>query len=175
MRRRPFRRSRRPPPARRRARARRPTRRPTVGSGDVATAADCETDNLPLYQDGQLTIATDNPAFPPWFVDNDPTNGKGYESAVAYALAEQMGFTDDQVEWVKVRFNNSYKPGAKEFDFDINQVSITPARAKVVTSPTGTTRRPRRSSRSRAARPPRRPASTTSRPCSSAPRPAPRR
>ncbi len=104
------------------------------GSGDESpTAADCDTDSLSLYQDGQLTIATDNPAFPPWFVDNDPTNGKGYESAVAYALAEQMGFTDDQVEWVKVKFNNSYKPGAKEFDFDINQVSITPARAKVVT------------------------------------------
>jgi polar amino acid transport system substrate-binding protein len=65
-------------------------------------------------------------------VDNDPTNGQGYESAVAYAVAEQLGFSQDEVSWVKVPFNSSYKPGAKDFDFDINQISITPARAKVV-------------------------------------------
>ena len=51
---------------------------------------------------------------------------------MAYAVAEQLGFAEDQVEWVKVPFNNSYAPGAKSFDFDINQISITPARAKVV-------------------------------------------
>ena len=74
-----------------------------------------------------LTIGTDSPAYEPWFVDNDPTNGKGFESAVAYAVAEQLGFTNDQVKWVKVPFNTSYKPGDKDFDFDINQISITPA------------------------------------------------
>ena len=81
---------------------------------------------------GQLTIGTDSPAYEPWFVDDDPTNGKGYESAVAYAVAEQLGFTPDQVTWVEVPFNTSYKPGDKDFDFDINQISITPARAEVV-------------------------------------------
>ena len=82
--------------------------------------------------DGVLTVGTDSPAYDPWFSDNDPTNGKGFESAVAYAVAEQLGFDDDPVKWVKVPFNTSYAPGAKNFDFDINQISITPARAKVV-------------------------------------------
>ena len=82
--------------------------------------------------DGKLTIGTDSPAYDPWFAHNDPTNGKGFESAVAYAVADQLGFTHDQVTWTKVPFNNSYAPGPKRFDFDINQISITPARAKVV-------------------------------------------
>jgi polar amino acid transport system substrate-binding protein len=97
-----------------------------------SSADTCATDQLPLKKDGTLTIATDSPAFEPWFVDNDPTNGEGFESAVAYAVADRLGFSQDQVQWVKVRFNNSYKPGPKNFDFDINQISITPARAKVV-------------------------------------------
>jgi polar amino acid transport system substrate-binding protein len=102
----------------------------SAGSSSSPSGDECSVENLPLYQDGQLTIATDSPAYDPWFTDNDPTNGKGYESAVAYALAEEMGFTADQVEWVKVRFNNSYKPGPKDFDFDINQISILPSRQK---------------------------------------------
>jgi polar amino acid transport system substrate-binding protein len=77
-------------------------------------------------------VATDSPAFEPWIVDNDPSNGKGFESAVAYAVAKQMGFSQDQVKWVVEPFNKSYAPGDKDFDFDINQISITPARAKVV-------------------------------------------
>jgi polar amino acid transport system substrate-binding protein len=77
-------------------------------------------------------VGTDSPAFEPWFSDNDPTNGKGFESAVAYAVAEELGFMAQDVEWVKVRFNNSYKPGPKEFDFDINQISISAAREKAV-------------------------------------------
>ena len=82
--------------------------------------------------DGTLTIATDDPAYEPWFVDNDPTNGQGYESAVAYAIAEQLGYTQDQVAWVKVPFNKVVQPGPKDFDFDVNQVSITEARRKAV-------------------------------------------
>ncbi|GAA1777471.1 ABC transporter substrate-binding protein [Nocardioides hankookensis] len=97
-----------------------------------ASADTCATDALALKTPGQLTIGTDSPAYEPWFVDNDPTNGKGYESAVAFAVAEQLGFSKDQVKWIKVPFNNSYAPGAKDFDFDINQISITPERAKVV-------------------------------------------
>jgi len=82
--------------------------------------------------DGTLTIATDSPAFEPWFKNNDPSNGKGFESAVAYAVAKQLGFDKSAVTWTKVPFNSSYAPGPKKFDFDINQISITPSRAKVV-------------------------------------------
>lgn len=97
------------------------------------TAADqCLKGNLDLREPGTLTIGTDKPAYPPWFKGNDPTNGKGYESAVAYAVAETLGFTPDEVSWTVVPFNSSYKPGAKDFDFDINQISITPKRAEVV-------------------------------------------
>ncbi len=82
---------------------------------------------------GTLTIGTDSPAYEPWFSKNDPTNGEGFESAVAYAVAEKLGFTGDQVQWTKVPFNSSYAPGQQgRFDFDINQISITPARAEVV-------------------------------------------
>jgi polar amino acid transport system substrate-binding protein len=103
------------------------------GGSDSAPAGDsCAVDQLPLKESGRLTIGTDSPAFEPWFVDNDPTNGKGFESAVAYAVADKLGFSDDQVDWVKVRFNNSYKPGPKDFDFDINQISVTPEREEVV-------------------------------------------
>jgi polar amino acid transport system substrate-binding protein len=102
-------------------------------SVESVSAEDCAVDQLPLQTEGQLTIGTDSPAFPPYFVDDDPTNGKGFESAVAYAIADEMGFTPDQVEWVVVPFNSSYRPGAKDFDFDINQISITAKRAQAVT------------------------------------------
>ncbi len=97
-----------------------------------STAASCDVADLPLLTDGKLTIATDSPAYEPWFVDNDPTNGKGFESAVAYAVADKLGFDKADVVWTKVPFNNSYAPGPKKFDFDINQISITPERQKVV-------------------------------------------
>lgn len=102
--------------------------------GDTAsvTAADCTADKLETVEAGVLTVATDDPAFPPYFEDNDPTNGKGFESAVAYAIAEELGFSEDQVEWVVEPFNSSYAPGPKDFDFDVNQISITPKRAEAV-------------------------------------------
>jgi len=105
----------------------------TDPSSGSPSAAQCDTDSLPVKTAGQLTVGTDSPAYEPWFVDNDPSNGKGFESAVAYAVADQLGFTKDQVTWVKVPFNNSYAPGPKDFDFDINQISITPERAQKVT------------------------------------------
>jgi len=105
---------------------------PTPQQEDGGDADACATDSLPLRTGNQLTIATDSPAYEPWFSKNDPTNGKGFESAVAYAVAAELGFSEDQVTWVKVPFNNSYAPGEKSFDFDINQISITPKRAEVV-------------------------------------------
>src|SRR6476661_7369521 len=101
-------------------------------ASNSGSPASCAKADLPLLKSGTLTVGTSSPAYPPWFSNNDPTNGKGYESAVAYAVADQLGFSRDEVTWVKVPFNSSYKPGAKNFDFDINQISITPARAKVV-------------------------------------------
>ena len=102
-------------------------------TGEVAESAEeCAVEDLPLKKDGVLTIGTDSPAYPPWFEDNNPRNGKGFESAVAYAVAEEMGFTEDQVKWIKVGFNSLFKPGDTEFDFDINQTSISPERDEVV-------------------------------------------
>jgi polar amino acid transport system substrate-binding protein len=105
-------------------------------SGHAAVAANC-----PTVSSGQLTIGTDNPAYPPWYAGgsktskwkiNDPASGKGYESAVAYAIAKQLGYPKAKVAWTYVPFNKSFAPGKKSFDFDINQISYTPARAKVV-------------------------------------------
>ncbi len=93
---------------------------------------DCSPDQLDTFQPDTLTIATDDPAFPPYFVDSDPTNGKGFESAVAYAIADELGYQEDQVEWVVEPFNRSYAPGPKDYDFDINQISITDKRAEAV-------------------------------------------
>jgi polar amino acid transport system substrate-binding protein len=98
----------------------------------TTAAASCTKDSLSLVNDGQLTIGTDKPAYPPYFEDDDPTNGKGFESAVAYAIAKQLGFATTDVKWTVVPFNSSYAPGEKKFDFDVNQISITPARAKRV-------------------------------------------
>jgi len=98
-----------------------------------ANAADkCTKDQLQTQSPGTLTVATDKPAFPPYFEDNDPTNGRGFESAVAYAIAQKLGYAKGDVKWTTEPFNSSYAPGPKKFDFDVNQISITPARAKRV-------------------------------------------
>jgi polar amino acid transport system substrate-binding protein len=98
----------------------------------TTAAASCTKDSLSLVNGGQLTVGTDKPAYPPYFEGDDPTNGKGFESAVSYAIAKQLGFAPTDVKWTVVPFNSSYAPGPKKFDFDVNQVSITPARAKRV-------------------------------------------
>jgi polar amino acid transport system substrate-binding protein len=97
-----------------------------------AKASACAKGQLALVSPGTLTAGTDKPAFPPYFVDDDPTNGKGFESAVAYAVAKELGFAKGDVKWTVVPFNASYAPGPKDFDFDINQISITPQREKAV-------------------------------------------
>ena len=114
-----------------------------AGAAPAATSAipGCAPGSLTLVEDGVLTIGTDNPAFPPWFggAENtkpwkvsDPYSGKGYESAVAYAIASQLGFPKAKVKWTVVPFNNSFRPGKKPFDFDINQISFSPERARAV-------------------------------------------
>ena len=84
------------------------------------------------FTKGKLTVATDNPVYTPWFVNNKPANGKGYESAVVYALAKALGVSASNVVWVTEPFDSSYTPGAKSFDFDINEISYTADRAKAV-------------------------------------------
>jgi len=106
----------------------------------TAAVASCAKGSLNLVHAGQLTVGTDNPAFPPWFGGaqkapwkvSDPYSGQGYESAVAYAVATKLGFAKSEVKWIVVPFNTSFAPGPKKFDFDINQISYKPARANAV-------------------------------------------
>jgi polar amino acid transport system substrate-binding protein len=107
----------------------------TTGESTTAgpvSLSDCTPDQLQTVSSGNLTVATDKPAYPPYFEDNDPTNGKGFESATAFAIADKLGFTPDQVKWTIEPFNASYAPGPKDFDFDVNQISITPKRSEAV-------------------------------------------
>ncbi len=109
----------------------------TAAAGSSATAPasselQCSPDTIPTKVGHVLTIGTDKPAYPPYFEDNNPKNGKGFESAVAYAVAKQLGYDAAHVKWVTVPFDSSYQPGSKKFDFDINQISVTSRRAKVV-------------------------------------------
>jgi polar amino acid transport system substrate-binding protein len=104
-----------------------------TSSAATSTAANaCTKSSLALHSPGALTVATDSPAYPPYFEDNKPANGKGFESAVAYAIAAKLGFTDSEVKWVVEPFDSSYAPGPKSFDFDINEISITKPRQKAV-------------------------------------------
>jgi polar amino acid transport system substrate-binding protein len=108
--------------------------------GTTTAAASCDKADLNLVTDGQLTVGTDNPAYPPWFGGDEkapwkisnPASGKGFESAVAYAVADKLGFAKDEVKWIRVAFNTAFAPGPKKFDFDINQISFKPVRAKAV-------------------------------------------
>jgi polar amino acid transport system substrate-binding protein len=104
-----------------------------AASGSASgSAAACAKDQLKVKTPGKLTVATDNPVYEPWFSDNKPSNGKGFESAVTYAVAKQLGFADTEVTWVTATFNSVIAPGPKNFDFDVNEVSITPERKKGV-------------------------------------------
>jgi len=126
-----------------------PTTAPTAVASSAAPASPtpspnaCAKENLTLTTPGKLTIGTDNPAYPPYFApktggntppwdpsQGDPTTGEGFESAVAYAIADKLGFTKDDVTWVVVPFANAFAPGPKTFDFDVNQVSYTTDRTQ---------------------------------------------
>lgn len=83
-------------------------------------------------KEGVLTIATGNPAYFPWVIDDAPESAQGFEAAVAYAVAEKMGYGKEKVEWVRASFDQSIQPGPKDFDFNLQQFSITEDREKVV-------------------------------------------
>ena len=97
----------------------------------TASAA-CAKESLRTHTPGKLTIATDEPAYQPWFVDNKPESGEGFEAAVAYAVAEKLGYAREDVTWTRVKFEAATAPGPKNFDFDINQFSITEERKQAV-------------------------------------------
>ena len=106
----------------------------TADATTSSSLASCKTTiNSQEYTKGKLTVATDNPVYTPWFVGNKPSNGKGFESALAYAIAKTLGISKTNVVWAYEPFDNSYTPGPKKFDFDINEISYTAQRATAVT------------------------------------------
>lgn len=108
---------------------------PADETPDASTspAADaCTKESLPTLTKGTLTFGTDQPAYAPWFIDDDPANGKGFESAVAYAVAERLGYGKDDVTWVRVPFNSAIAPGPKTFDANLSEFSITDERKQAV-------------------------------------------
>jgi polar amino acid transport system substrate-binding protein len=121
-----------------------PSTTPAPTEAPTPTPDACAPENLPLVTAGTLTVGTDNPAYSPYFLprdggntppwdtefSGDPTTGTGFESAIAYAVADKLGFGKDQVTWIPVKFDNSYAPGPKPFDFYLAQVSYTPERAQ---------------------------------------------
>jgi polar amino acid transport system substrate-binding protein len=120
-----------------------PSVEPSVAPSEAAATPDaCAKDSLALVTAGTFTIGTDNPAYPPYFLENtdghktdpwelgDPTNATGFESAVGFAIADKLGFAREAVTWVVVPFANSFAPGPKTFDIDLNQVSFKPERAE---------------------------------------------
>ena len=101
----------------------------------AACAPASETSSEPASDyvtDGKLTIGTGEPAYYPWVIDDAPESGEGFESAVAYAVAEQLGFAAEDVVWVRSTFDEAIAPGPKNFDFNLQQFSITPERAENV-------------------------------------------
>ena len=105
----------------------------TPEATETTAAAESAEQNCPTITEGVLTIATGEPAFPPYVVDNDPTNKQGFEAAVAYAVAAELGYTDDQVTWVRTTFDEAIQPGPKTFDFNLQQYSITEERKANIT------------------------------------------
>jgi polar amino acid transport system substrate-binding protein len=109
-----------------------PADSPSAGASVSPSADLCPAGALDTKTAGKLTIGTDNPAYEPWFSDNKPANGKGFEGAVAYQVAQRLGYPAANVTWTSVTFNNAIAPGPKAFDFDINEFSITTERRNAV-------------------------------------------
>lgn len=99
----------------------------TTGAAAAQSCADGKT-----LTDGKLTVATGNPAYYPWVIDDTPETAQGFEAAVAYALAQTMGFESADVVWTRTSFDQAIQPGTKDFDLNIQQFSITDDRDKVV-------------------------------------------
>ena len=100
----------------------------------VPAVAQEKTPNDPrLFTPGKLTVSTSEPSYPPWVLDNNPEAGEGFEAALVYALAAELGFKREDVVWVDATFDQAIAPGPKAYDFSIQQISVTPERSKVAT------------------------------------------
>ena len=105
----------------------------TEAEGEPSAAALENTPSDPrLYEPGKLTVATGEPVYPPWMMDDDPAGGKGFENGMIYALAKELGFDADDVVWVRQTFDQGIAPGEKPYDFNIQQFSVTEARREFV-------------------------------------------
>lgn len=102
-------------------------------SAGAVFAQEGTPDDPRLFTPGKLTVATSDPVYPPWMMDNDPSNGEGFESALVYAIADHLGFAPEDVVWVRETFEQAIAPGAKDYDFGIQQISVTEARAQIAT------------------------------------------
>jgi polar amino acid transport system substrate-binding protein len=108
---------------------------PSSGSSAGASSSPtqtCSPASMQTIVPGKLTAATGSPAFPPWVIDDKPENGKGYESAVTYAVAKKLGYAEADVVWTRTTFDSAIAPGPKKFDVNIQQFSITEDRKKAV-------------------------------------------
>jgi polar amino acid transport system substrate-binding protein len=104
----------------------------TLGALVLPSYADSTCAAGKTLKEGAISIGTGEPAYFPWVIDNKPESGKGFEAAVAMEVASRLGFAADKVSWVRTTFDQAIQPGAKDFDFNIQQYSITPERAKMI-------------------------------------------
>jgi polar amino acid transport system substrate-binding protein len=103
-----------------------------AGDEDAAGIPGCAIEDLDLIEGGQLTVGTGDPVFPPWMLNDDPAGGEGFENGIVYALAEELGFADEDVVWVGQSFEEAIAPGTKPYDFAIQQISVTEERQEIV-------------------------------------------
>ncbi len=104
----------------------------TKGAKTGPLGSKCAPASLKTVKSGVLTLGADDPLYEPWYADNNPTNGKGFEDAVAYAIAKELGYAKADVHWTRVTFNAAIQPGPKSFDYDLDEFSITAQRAQAV-------------------------------------------
>ena len=101
---------------------------PAAQQPAAAGLSQCKRDSLDTLYKGVFTYGTDQPVYPPWYMGDNPENGEGFESAVAYAVADRLGYPREEVRWVRVPFNAALAPGTKEFDASLSEFSITDQR-----------------------------------------------
>ena len=104
----------------------------TAALGLASCGSDDSSSACPTIAEGKLTIATGTPAFEPWVVGDAPESGEGFEAAIAYAVASELGYTNENIVWVRTGFDEAVQPGAKNFDFNLQQYSITEERKATV-------------------------------------------
>ena len=105
---------------------------PAANRTATPNAHNCTKDALDTQYAGIFTFGADQPVYPPWYIGDNPANGEGFESAIAYAIAAKFGYARDDVRWVRVPFNAALAPGPKTFDANLSEFSITEPRRTAV-------------------------------------------